>query len=62
MGLYKWISDKINNYQTNIRVNLFGENDGFKMFGSTPSIIVFSFAMLSIAGYVVYLFDKMFTL
>ena len=62
MGLCKLIKDKINNYQTNIRVNLFGENDGFKMFGSTPSIIVFMIAVMVIGGYVAYLFNKMFTL
>jgi len=57
MGIYNYVSNKINNYQSSIRVNLFGERDGFKMFGSTPSIIVFTIGAMLIFGFIVFLFD-----
>jgi len=62
MGLYSLISNKINHYQSSIKVNLFGEWDGFKMFGSTPSIMVFFISALIIFGYIGYLFNEMFAL
>ena len=41
-------------YQDYVGVNLFGERDGYKMFGSHPAILVFSVGVICILSYTSY--------
>jgi len=40
-------------------VNLFGENDTFKILGSYPGMVIFMFGFLTVTSYLLYLWQQM---
>ena len=52
----------IHDYQNNVRVNLFGENDSFKILGSYPGMIIFLFGALTVLSYFSFLWSQMNTM
>jgi len=46
-------------YQNNVKVNLFGENDSFKILGSYPGMIIFMVGFLTMVSYLLFLWSQM---
>ena len=46
-------------YQKSVRLNLFGENDSYKILGSNLALFIYSFAVLLILSYLYVLISEM---
>ena len=56
------ISERVEDYRSNVKISLFGENNAFKILGSGPGIVIFLFGSMLVASYLVFLWDAMMSM
>ena len=60
-AIFKMIYKATDNYQNNLQMNLFGERNSFKYFGSCPSFCVYALATIWLICHLSYSWEEMFS-
>jgi len=56
------LSERVDDYRNNVKISLFGENNAFKILGSSPGLLIFVFGLLLVLSYLLFLLDAMLSM